>query len=282
MNQYGVIRQNETFGSDFVSNGAITCLSNIIHDNADHTWTIISANDETQMGLDHGYHTEMISFLRQMEYLTKDTTITIPTASVYFFVEKVPLNYAVPYVKSGQSISKAGALQALPNVGGIGMYQGENRWILMSRMYYWAQAFEKLYPDAMSVYYESDQFICYKLDQNMYHLYNLAIDYGYNQIVDEQMEQENGFKKKFCQHCDYYGCAFVSFSVFYGDKRQSEPIRCKYRLYAKTAGWDQCMEWGNNEHGFTDGRKPGLCIVFGNCGRRDALAGKQLVQLYKA
>lgn len=68
------------------------------------------------------------------------------------------------------------------------MYQGENRWILMSRMYYWAQAFEKLYPDAMSVYYESDQFICYKLDQNMYHLYNLAIDYGYNQIVDEQME----------------------------------------------------------------------------------------------
>lgn len=188
MNQYGMIRQNETFGSDFVSNGAITCLSNIIHDNADHTWTIISANDETQMGLDHGYHTETISFLRQMEYLTKDTTITIPTASVYFFVEKVPLNYAVPYAKSGQSISKAGALQALPNVGGIGMYQGENRWILMSRMYYWAQTFEKLYPDAMSVYYESDQFICYKLDQNMYHLYNLAIDYGYNQIVDEQME----------------------------------------------------------------------------------------------
>ena len=37
------------------------------------TWTIVSANDETQMGLDHGWHYETITFLRNMEYMNKDT-----------------------------------------------------------------------------------------------------------------------------------------------------------------------------------------------------------------
>lgn len=66
--------------------------------------------------------------------------------------------------------------------GGIGMYQGEGRWILMSRMYYWAQAFMERYPNDMKVYYESENFICYEIQQNMYHQYNFAIDYGYNQV----------------------------------------------------------------------------------------------------
>ena len=36
----------------------------------------------------------------------------------------------------------------------------------------------------VQVYYETDQFVCYKIEQNMYHLYNFAIDYGYNQVLD--------------------------------------------------------------------------------------------------
>lgn len=185
---YDLIKEPK-YVSDFVTNGAFTCLTNIIHDNEDETWTIVSANDETQMGLDHGWHYETISFMRQMEYLTKKSTIYIPTKTVYFFIEKRPLNYTVPYDGSGQNISQKGAENPLPNVGGIGMYQGENRWILMSRMYYWAQAFKAKYPNEMEVYYEDDQFICYKIEQNMYHLYDFAIDYGYNQVMDEGMEK---------------------------------------------------------------------------------------------
>lgn len=64
------------------------------------------SNDETQMGLDHGWHYETISFLRNMEYMNKDTKLIIPTKNVYFFIEKIPLNYAVLYSGSGQSISK--------------------------------------------------------------------------------------------------------------------------------------------------------------------------------
>ena len=170
------------FISDYVSNGAFTCLTNIIKENKDETWTIVSANDETQMGLDHGWHYETITFLRKQEHINKDTKLIIPTEKVYFFIEKSPLNYSVVYSGSGQSISKKGASQSLPNSGGIGMYQGEGRWILMSRMYYWAQAFMEMYPNEMKVYYESEDFVCYVIPQNMYHQYNFAIDYGYNEF----------------------------------------------------------------------------------------------------
>ena len=170
------------FISDYVSNGAFTCLTNIIKENKDETWTIVSANDETQMGLDHGWHYETITFLRKQEHINKDTKLIIPTEKVYFFIEKIPLNYSVVYSGSGQSISKKGSSQSLPKSVGIGMYQGESRWILMSRMYYWAQAFMEMYPNEMKVYYESEDFVCYVMPQNMYHQYNFAIDYGYNEF----------------------------------------------------------------------------------------------------
>ena len=189
MFQNHMIKQSD-FSSGFVMNGAITCLSNIIHENEDKTWTIVSANDETQMGLDHGWHYETITFLRGMETMEKNTKVIIPTKTVYFFIEKIPLDYSVTYDKSGQSISRKGASRSLPNVGGIGMYQGEGRWIVMSRMYYWAQAFMELYPNEMKVYYEDNKFICYKIEQNMYHQYDFAIDYRYNQnkMQDETAE----------------------------------------------------------------------------------------------
>ena len=105
--------------------------------------------------------------------------------------------------KSGQSISRKGASRSLPNVGGIGMYQGEGRWIVMSRMYYWAQAFMELYPNEMKVYYEDNKFICYKIEQNMYHQYNFAIDYRYNQnkmqdetAEDTQVRRSNRVKQR--------------------------------------------------------------------------------------
>ena len=189
MFQNHMIKQSD-FSSGFVMNGAITCLSNIIHENEDKTWTIVSANDETQMGLDHGWHYETTTFLRGMETLEKNTKVIIPTKTVYFFIEKIPLDNSVTYDKSGQSISRKGASRSLPNVGGFGMYQGEGRWIVMSRMYYWAQAFMELYPNEMKVYYEDNKFICYKIEQNMYHQYDFAIDYRYNQnkMQDETAE----------------------------------------------------------------------------------------------
>lgn len=185
---YGLLRSPE-YRSGYVTNGAIICLNNIIHENEDMKWTIVSANDERQMGLDHGWHYELIDFLRKLERIEEDTKINIPTEKVYFFVEKIPLDYYQSYDKSGQCISKKGASQILPGGASTLMYQGENRWIVMSKMYFWAQAFQEKYPNEMKVYYESDEFICYEIEQNMYHQYNFAIDYGFNQVVTQEADK---------------------------------------------------------------------------------------------
>lgn len=161
-------------------NQAITCLSNIIHENKDFTWTIVSANDELNMVVDHGYHYEIIDFLNKMEYTGYRGVITIPTRYVYFFIEKVPLDYMLRYEGSGQAISETGAKKSLPQGSSLSIYQGEDRWIVMSRMYYWARAYQKLYSNEMNIYYEDEMFICYRIEQNEYSLNNFAIDYDYN------------------------------------------------------------------------------------------------------
>ena len=163
-------------------NEAITCVENIIASEKDFTWTIVSANDELRMTTDYGYHYETSTFLEDMERPEdwSSIRIRIPTPVVYIFIEKIPLDYTRPYEGSGQSVSEEGAARPMPASSGIRMYQGEERWILMSRMYYWAQEFERIYPNELDVYLETDRFVCYRIEQNMYRLYDFAIDYGYN------------------------------------------------------------------------------------------------------
>ena len=164
-------------------NEAVSCLTNIIHSDEDFSWTIVSANDELRMGWDHGYHYETITFLEELENINEYSLIRIPTKVVYFFIEKVPIDYNVTYEKSGQRIARAGAERTLPRNSGIHMYQGENRWILMSKMYYWAQEFGRLYPNEWDVYMETDKFVCYRIEQNPFRLFNFAINYGYNKEI---------------------------------------------------------------------------------------------------
>lgn len=179
----GQIKQPEIL-TGFETNGAITCLTNILRDNEDWTFTICSANDELRMVEDYGYHYETITFLKDMEGEGVKDMLTLPTERVYFFIEKKPLDYDKPYEDSGQMISEEGAANALPSGSGLSIYQARNRWIVMSRMYYWAEAFRNLYENEMRVYYETDDFICYEVEQNTYRLYDFSIDYGYNTAID--------------------------------------------------------------------------------------------------
>ncbi len=175
--------------STLETNGAIICLTNILKEDEDFKWTIVSANDERNMALDHGWHYEMATFMYEMENYGTASRITIPTEHVYFFIEKIPVNYAGAYEGSGRRVSTVFANRALPRSGGNGMYLRENRLVMMSRFYYWAREYQKLYPNEMKVYFETDNFVCYRLEQNTYRLYNLAIDYGYNSI-DWTLETE--------------------------------------------------------------------------------------------
>lgn len=163
------------------SNDAIICLTNILRDNPRFMFTVISANDELRMVENEGYHYEVINFLRAMEGESQADYLTIPTPKIYVYIEKVPIDYAVTYEGSGTRISASGANRPLPTGGGLSVYQGRNRYTVMSRMYYWAQAFHILYPNEMRVYYETYDFVCYEIDQNPYRLFDLSIDYyGYN------------------------------------------------------------------------------------------------------
>jgi len=161
-------------------NDAIVCLTSILRENPKWTFTICSANDELRMVEEYGYHYETIDFLREMKGDRVKEYLRIPTPRVYFFIEKVPVDYTVPYAGSGRTVSKIGASQVLPKGNGLSIYQGSSRYTVMSKMYYWALAFQRLYPNEMKVYYETDEFICYVVEQNVYRLYDFSIDYGYN------------------------------------------------------------------------------------------------------
>ena len=172
-----------TFGGGSLEmNEAILCTTNIMKDNKgkDYTWTIVSANDELRMVEECGRHTETIGFLEDMEYWNPTKEVTIPTEKVYFYIEKIPLNYANGYGGEIPVVSEEQAEQDLPQNSGLSAYNGPRRSITMSRMYYWAQKFMELYPNEMKVYYENDRFVCYYIEQNVYRLYNFAIYYGYN------------------------------------------------------------------------------------------------------
>ncbi len=170
--------------SAYESNEAMLCLTNILRENRGNTsWTICSANDEQQMTWGKGYHYELIEFLRKQESVKEQPVITIPTDTVYFFVEKVPILYLdyLNTIRPDRKISPEGAGMPLPKVKGILPYIGEERWVTMSHIYYWVQAFREMYPNEMEVYYETDAFVCYRVRQDAYNLYNFAIDYGYNE-----------------------------------------------------------------------------------------------------
>ncbi|MCM1065476.1 MAG: hypothetical protein NC420_13600 [Eubacterium sp.] len=164
----------------FETNEAITCVTNILRENPRFHFTICSANDELRMIENDGYHYEIISFLRAMEGEKQNDYLTIPTDKVYFFIEKIPIDYDMRYEGSGSKVSEEGAGRPVPYGAGITIYKGINRHTVMSRMYYWAQAFQKMYPNEMRVYYETDAFICYEVEQNTYRLFDFSIDYGYN------------------------------------------------------------------------------------------------------
>ncbi len=128
------------------------------------------------MSEDYGYHHEMHTFLKDLERKGRTHSISIPTEKVYFFIEKVPVIYGRAYRGDEPEISNEYAQEPLPAEMGISMYQGLNRLVEMSKLYEWAQKFAELYPNDVKVYYESDNFVCYCVEQDLYRPFNFDID----------------------------------------------------------------------------------------------------------
>lgn len=177
----GEIRVKTVNESSLERDGAALCVYNIMEKYPDKKWTIVSCNEERNMVSPVAWHYEVIDFLESMENYRYRDEMYIPTQYVFFFIEKESLNYAIGgFPDADATVSEEWASKTLPPKGGLSQYQGTNRIILNSRMYYWAQEYQKRFPNEMKVYYEDDDFICYYIEQNEYYLNNFAIDYGYN------------------------------------------------------------------------------------------------------
>lgn len=166
------------------STGEMYCNYDIMKNYPDKKWTIVSSTDSLQLVLHKGWHHEVCTFLGDMHNMNDETTVTIPTKYVFFYIEKYPLQYGVAnnvsedFLNLGYVSQEDAAMPAIYK--GSAAYGMENRKTLESKLFFWAKAFEEKYPQEFQVYYEDETFICYRIIQNEYNLYNFAINYLYN------------------------------------------------------------------------------------------------------
>lgn len=169
----------------FQTTGAMKVACNIIDTYEKNTWTIVSPVNETSVTANSGFHYEIVDYLKELEHYKEGTEIYIPTEYVFFYVEKMPIQdygNAFPVdaeiLRNRDKINMEAAKEEYEeDYNNPDEYYKYKRKELMSRMYYWAVAYQKYFPDEMTVYYEDDEIVVYRLKQDVYALNNLAIDY---------------------------------------------------------------------------------------------------------
>ena len=169
----------------FQTKGAMEVSCDIIKNYDKYSWTIVSPVNETSIVYNQGYHYEIVDMLKQLEHYREGMELYIPTEYVFFYIEKMPIElygYAFdvtdPILCQRESISKEAAIAEYSGTYKTPeKYYQKERLKVMSRMYYWAQKYLEYFPDEMTVYYEDEEIVVYRLKQNTYALNNLAINY---------------------------------------------------------------------------------------------------------
>ncbi len=153
-------------------------------------FTIVSTTDEVYQIIEHGFHEEYLTFLKNYQ---KDGYY-LPTPYVFFYVEKHPLRYAQyhylngpdwlalnryqDYVNSSTSLcpellkgeisdDKADGEIVISGSRLSSAYELlSNREIVESAAARYLRLLRSQYPNNVSVYYEDEDFVCYCLKQN--------------------------------------------------------------------------------------------------------------------
>lgn len=165
-----------------------------------NTWTVVSPVEELSLIRGSGYHYELWEFIAGMERYEEDRYLEIPTKYVFFVLEKVPVAYNQtrimgttyddkPVGPEDADVVVTKEMLGISENGSMKYYNiDENRRALEAKLAAWIEAYKKMFPDQISVYLDSDDCVVYRLEQNEYALNNLAINYGYNVISDEEYE----------------------------------------------------------------------------------------------
>lgn len=125
------------------------------------SYTIVSPTDEYYTSVEFGYHTE----LSEIVSITEGTTpeYIIPTQYVFFFIEKYTLQ---DYFHGRDWVSEDYAAATFNYQASTQDYYFQRN-TMESKAFYWAQAYAQLYPNNMKVYFESDIYIVYCLEQEV-------------------------------------------------------------------------------------------------------------------
>lgn len=161
------------------------------------SYTIVSAVDELYQIIQYGWHEELVNFVNE----SREEDYTLPSQYIFIYVEKKPLQYGqshfftgpewlacekyadyynsfvsqCPEVTSLEISAEFAANPATKFPVNSDIYSNlYYRTVLESRMYEWCQQFQKLYPNELKTYFESDNFICYYFEQNVQRLYQLG------------------------------------------------------------------------------------------------------------
>lgn len=189
-------------------NSTVKVTNSIIENFPQYSYTIVAPTDELYPVSQYGWHEELQAFVQK----SAGADYSLPSEYVFIYVEKKPLLYAqahffegpswlgeekycdiywekysqkfpysgasqAPEIKSSE-VSETAAQSEMPKIynAWFPYTRLENRTILESKAYKWCGRFAKLYPHAMKVYYEDDDFVCYYFRQEAGVLYNLGIE----------------------------------------------------------------------------------------------------------
>lgn len=146
-------------------------ISKIQKEYPKYDYTVVSPTDEYYAVVEHGYHTELSEFVAMVD--GKYPAFKIPTQYVFFFIEKYTLQ---DYFDGRAFVNQTDAAEDFVYQASTQDYYYQRNTI-QSKAYYWAQAYQKMYPNQMRVYFEDDIYICYVLIQNKNSPLDMRIDY---------------------------------------------------------------------------------------------------------
>lgn len=181
-------------------NEAVNVTDDIVKTYPKYQYTIISPTDELYQTIEYGRHEELLTFARNVQ----QKGYTLPTRYLFLYIEKQPLQYSHmnfphgPSWLADESYEKYYEEINVMHSGGSELLHGEisdeladfelmvygklsdsyvnlgSRLILESKMNRWCTEFKEKYGNDISVYYEDDRFVCYRIEQNTSRLYNLG------------------------------------------------------------------------------------------------------------
>ncbi len=170
---------------------AVEVTESIIRSVPAGSYTVVAPTDVIGQVRQHGWHEELLRFVDSVYH---EENYTLPTEYIYLYVEKNAIRYAQSHFFTGPEwlaqdkyaksytlfdmpVSRCPEVEktALPgkvdadglDYTAFGTYtDAEDRAMLESLAYKWSQEFMSLYPNDMTIYYEDEDFVCYKIHQD--------------------------------------------------------------------------------------------------------------------